>query len=191
VVVTFISPCVRSRVARRGARRPNRTPRRVDGTQGKKPKPGGCVARRGPRPRRKKDRGARPVFLSSDTAGWSPCLARGARKSRGEELGIKLAAAACRRRCVMQLSPPAIPLVKSPLGQRIAVHSKKRPPSETALVILQDHSLIVVAGDAIEGTLTLIWTLTIKPGKHHRRTTLWARRSFIARVWKVRIGRHE
>jgi glutamyl-tRNA reductase len=49
----------------------------------------------------------------------------------------------------------------------------------------------MVAGDAVERALAVIWTFAIKPGKHHRRSTLWTRRAVVVRVWKVRIGRHE
>jgi hypothetical protein len=49
----------------------------------------------------------------------------------------------------------------------------------------------VLARDAIERALIVIRILVIKPGEHHCRAALWAQRSFVAHVRKVRIVKHE
>jgi hypothetical protein len=59
------------------------------------------------------------------------------------------------------------------------------------MAVAQDYTAMVIARDAIEGAHTIIFVLAINSGKHHRCATLWARRPFVAGVWKVRIGRHE
>jgi hypothetical protein len=53
------------------------------------------------------------------------------------------------------------------------------------MAVAQDYTAMVIARDAIEGAHTIIFVLAINSGKHHRCATLWARRPFVAGVWKV------
>src|SRR6185437_3092041 len=72
-----------------------------------------------------------------------------------------------------------------------SAHSKSKSAFCDRLAVQQVHSFMVVARDAIERALIVIRILVIKPGEYHGRAALWARRSFVAHVWKVRIVRHE
>lgn len=65
------------------------------------------------------------------------------------------------------------------------------PATEATLAVLHSHSFVAITGDTVERALAVIRGLAIKTRKHHCRTTFRAWRTFVARVWKMRVSRHD